>query len=117
MTRIPRNLRNYQNYKGTVSSEDASSVDSEEIENVSGVQQSTTQLFDSSKNSMELEFSENEPNLAEGNSEKASEIIPNAQDLQPIIIISDPIPVTSIINRVPAIYANIFVLFNYPNKF
>ncbi|CAG8785628.1 28574_t:CDS:2, partial [Racocetra persica] len=62
--------------KEIVSSKNTS--DSEEIENVSGVQQSTTQ--------------------AEDSSEEASEIIPN--DLQPIIIINDPNLVTSIINRV-----------------
>ncbi|RIB00372.1 hypothetical protein C2G38_2051711 [Gigaspora rosea] len=67
----------------------------------------TEKLFDVSKNSMELDFSENETtNLVEDNNEEVGEIIPNVQDLQPFVIINDPIPVTSIINRVPAIYVN-----------
>ncbi|CAG8720318.1 21228_t:CDS:10, partial [Gigaspora margarita] len=86
------------NTQGAVSSEDASNVDNEkEIENVPGVQKSTTQ---------EVVSSENETtNMVEDDSEEISEIISNAQN-QPIVIIDDPIPVNSIIDGVPALYIN-----------
>ncbi|CAG8753984.1 65_t:CDS:2, partial [Gigaspora rosea] len=89
--------------KGTVSSEGASSIDSEKKLRMC----LEFKKASPSKNSMELDFSENETtNLVEDNNEEVGEIIPNVQDLQPFVIINDPIPVTSIINRVPAIYVN-----------